>query len=491
MVNGLPLVHIELKIRGEAIENAFNQIERYKEESFWSKSAFFENIQIFVISNGVDTRYYSNTSRYNKLEKNQKTQYLGKSYSFTMNWADQKNTPIRDIEDFTEYFFPKRCLLEALTKYCVLTVDEDLKVMRPYQITATEKIIQKAKSQLNQKTFNGKGGYIWHTTGSGKTLTSFKVSQLLAEDKRIYKVLFVVDRMDLDHQTRIEYNKFQEGSADSTDNTRVLQKQLENNENRKKIIVTTIQKLTRFIQKNKSHPIYDRNIILIFDECHRSQFGEMHEKIVKTFKRYILFGFTGTPIFKENTNTNKQATLNKTTMEVFGERLHQYTIVDAIKDENVLGFSVDDGKTVDISELEGKSDKEINELYSQEGHINSVVDYIMKWFHTKTLRDKESTVLEQREKGFNSLLATSSKKSAMNYYERFKYVQAEVDEKKRLNIAIIFSSTNEKMSFSGLTDETPDTIQSLNEAEKVFLNNAIEDYNRMFETSFDLSSQSL
>lgn len=359
LVNGLPLVHVELKRRGVAIKEAFNQINRYQRDSFWAGSGLYEYVQIFVISNGTFTKYYSNTTRASHIKENDGTskkhsKKTSNSFEFTSYWADGNNRVIADLVDFTKTFFAKHTLLNILTKYCVFTSEELLLVMRPYQIVATERILNRIETSSNSKK-TGKieaGGYIWHTTGSGKTLTSFKTAQLATNLPYIDKVLFVVDRKDLDYQTIKEYDRFEKGAANSNKSTAILQKQLEDSTSR--IIVTTIQKLDVFIQKNPMHPIRDKHIVLVFDECHRSQFGDMHtrivggqikkgEKVVKVhryFRNYHIFGFTGTPIFSVNAGTGGNPNL-KTTEQAFGDKLHTYTIVDAINDGNVLPFRID------------------------------------------------------------------------------------------------------------------------------------------------------
>ena len=328
LVNGLPMVHIELKRRGVAIKEAFNQIRRYNRESFWADCGLFEYIQLFVISNGTDTKYYSNTTRASHIREatthKQGRQQTSNSFEFTSFWADEKNTPITDLEDFTATFFQKHTILNILIRYCVFTSQELLLVMRPYQICATEAILQRILIANNKKWYGSRdaGGYIWHTTGSGKTLTSFKTAILASKMDDIDKVLFVVDRKDLDYQTMKEYDKFKKGAANSNKSTKILTEQLE--DDKSKIIITTIQKLSTFIKKNDKHDIYDKKVVLIFDECHRSQFGDMHDIIVKRFKKYFIFGFTGTPIFPENA-VNKL----KTTDSTFGKRLHTYTVIRA------------------------------------------------------------------------------------------------------------------------------------------------------------------
>ena len=362
LVNGLPLVHVELKRRGVDIREAFNQIRRYQRESFWSGSGLFDYVQIFVISNGTLTKYYSNTTRRTHVAQAtgvKKTKLTSNSFEFTSWWADATNRPIQDLVGFTKTFFAKHTVLNLLTRYSVLTSEKLLLVMRPYQIVATERILQRILTSTNyhQLGTSSAGGYIWHTTGSGKTLTSFKTAQLAAKLSHVDKVLFVVDRKDLDYQTMREYDRFEKGAANSNSSTAVLKKQLEDPNCR--IIITTIQKLANFIGSNKDHEIYQGQVVIIFDECHRSQFGDMHRAITKAFKRYHLFGFTGTPIFAVNARSGGGALL-KTTEQAFGERLHAYTIVDAISDRNVLPFRVDYVNTIKLSE--GVKDKKVSAI---------------------------------------------------------------------------------------------------------------------------------
>ena len=354
LVNGFPLVHVELKRRGVAIREAFNQINRYQRDSFWAGSGLFEYTQIFVISNGTNTKYYSNSTRFNAIKDVNATQGTKKgktsnSFEFTSFWADANNRIIPDLIDFTRTFFAKHTILNIITKYCIFTSENMLLVMRPYQITATERILNRIEIANNYKKYGNVagGGYIWHTTGSGKTLTSFKTARLASQLPYIDKVLFVVDRKDLDYQTMKEYDRFEKGAANSNTSTAILKKQLEDSDAH--IIITTIQKLATFIKKNKNHDVYDKHVVIIFDECHRSQFGDMHAAIVKSFKKYHLFGFTGTPIFPANTGRVTKPQFF-TTEQTFGDQLHTYTIVDAINDKNVLPFKVDYIKTMDMSD---------------------------------------------------------------------------------------------------------------------------------------------
>lgn len=350
LVNGFPLVHVELKRRGVAIREAFNQINRYQRDSFWAGSGLFEYAQIFVISNGTNTKYYSNSTRWNAIKDaksgKQKKEKTSNSFEFTCFWADANNRVIPDLIDFTRTFFAKHTILNVLTKYCIFTSENMLMVMRPYQITATERILNRIEIANNYKKYGSVagGGYIWHTTGSGKTLTSFKTARQASLLPYIDKVLFVVDRKDLDYQTMKEYDRFEKGAANSNTSTAILKRQLE--DDNAHIIITTIQKLATFIKKNPGHAVYQKHVVIIFDECHRSQFGDMHTAIVKNFKKYHLFGFTGTPIFAVNAGAAKNPQFF-TTEQTFGDQLHTYTIVDAINDKNVLPFRVDYIKTMD------------------------------------------------------------------------------------------------------------------------------------------------
>ena len=426
LVNGLPLVHIELKRRGVALKEAFNQINRYQRDSFWAGSGLYEYIQIFVISNGTSTKYYSNTTRESHIKEQTSTRNKSKktsnSFEFTSYWADSNNKVISDLVDFTRTFFAKHTILNILTKYCVFTSEELLLVMRPYQIVATERILNRIQVATNYKKMGTieAGGYIWHTTGSGKTLTSFKTAQLASKLEYIDKVLFVVDRKDLDYQTMKEYDRFQKGAANGNRSTKVLQKQLEDTTS--KIIVTTIQKLSEFVKRNKNHPVYQKHIVLIFDECHRSQFGDMHKMIVQNFKNYHLFGFTGTPIFAKNAvrTTNPDFC---TTEQAFGEKLHTYTIVDAINDGNVLPFRIDYINT--IKAKEGMTDKEVEAINTEEAlsspeRVSNVVSYIIEHFDQKTKRNSFYDLKGQRVNGFNSMFAVASIPMAKKYYLEFK-----------------------------------------------------------------------
>lgn len=489
LVNGLPLIHIELKRRGVALKEAFNQINRYQKESFWAGNGLYEYIQIFVISNGTNTKYYSNTTRESHIkEQNQrrnKSKKTSNSFEFTSYWADSNNKVIADLIDFTRTFFSKHTLLNILTKYCVFTSEDLLLVMRPYQIVATEKIINKIEVATNYKKVGTieAGGYIWHTTGSGKTLTSFKTAQLATNLEYIDKVLFIVDRKDLDYQTMKEYDKFEKGAANGNRSTKILQKQLEDNTSR--IIITTIQKLTRFMKRNANHPIFQKHMVLIFDECHRSQFGEMHKMIIKNFKNYYLFGFTGTPIFAKNA-INKSNPGFCTTEQVFGNKLHTYTIVDAINDRNVLPFRIDYINT--IKKKEGMTDKEVEAINTEEAlslpkRVSEVVEYIIEHFDQKTKRNSYYDLKGKRMNGFNSIFAVSSIPMAKKYYLEFKKQLEE--KKKELTIATIFSyAPNEEDTSNGIIEEESFETELLDTNAKEFLDFAMDEYNKKFKTNF-------
>ena len=494
LVNGLPLVHVELKRRGVAIQEAFNQINRYQRESFWASSGLYEYIQIFVISNGTHTKYYSNTTRNEHIkELNNGIKRKGKrssnSFEFTSWWADENNRSITDLMDFAKTFFAKHTVLNILTKYCVFTTENQLLVMRPYQIVATEKIINRIEISTNYKQLGTikAGGYIWHTTGSGKTLTSFKTAQLASKLPYIDKVLFVVDRKDLDYQTMKEYDKFEKGAANSNTSTRILKKQLEDPNAR--IIITTIQKLDKFIKKDKGHKIFDGHVVLIFDECHRSQFGDMHSAITKAFNKYHLFGFTGTPIFAVNASSSGRVDL-KTTEQAFGDKLHTYTIVDAISDKNVLPFKVDYIST--LKEAENIEDKKVSSIdreaaLSAPERLSNIVKYIIEHFDQKTKRNNFYKLKERRLAGFNSIFTVSSIDLAKKYYAEFKKQLEDLPGDKKLKVAIIYSfSVNEDID--GMIDENPEDTSGLDVSSRDFLENAIKDYNRMFETSYDTTS---
>lgn len=489
LVNGLPLVHIELKRRGVALKEAFNQINRYQRDSFWAGSGLYEYIQIFVISNGTSTKYYSNTTRESHIKEQTSTRNKSKktsnSFEFTSYWADSNNRVISDLVDFTRTFFAKHTILNILTKYCVFTSEDLLLVMRPYQIVATERILNRIQVATNYKKMGTieAGGYIWHTTGSGKTLTSFKTAQLASKLEYIDKVLFVVDRKDLDYQTMKEYDRFQKGAANGNRSTKVLQKQLEDTTS--KIIVTTIQKLSEFVKRNKNHPVYQKHLVLIFDECHRSQFGDMHKMIVQNFKNYHLFGFTGTPIFAKNAGRTTNPDFC-TTEQAFGEKLHTYTIVDAINDGNVLPFRIDYINT--IKAKEGMTDKEVEAINTEEAlsspeRVSNVVSYIIEHFDQKTKRNSFYDLKGQRVNGFNSMFAVASIPMAKKYYLEFK---KQLEEKQKdLTIATIYSyAQNEEDTSDGILDDEGFETNLLDKSSREFLDFAINEYNKKFKTNF-------
>lgn len=493
LVNGLPLVHVELKRRGVDIREAFNQIDRYQRHSFWAGSGLFDYVQLFVISNGTLTKYYSNTTRRQHVEDAQGRQRVRKSsnsFEFTSWWADASNTPIRDLVGFTTTFFAKHSLLAVLTRYCVLTVDRQLLVMRTYQIVATERILQRIEIATNYKQLGttAAGGYVWHTTGSGKTLTSFKAAQLASRLPSVDKVLFVVDRKDLDWQTQREYDRFEKGAANASTSTAALSANLADPERR--IVITTIQKLARLVQSQKGHSIYDGHVVLIFDECHRSQFGDMHTQITKAFKRYNLFGFTGTPIFAENAGTGGNPQL-KTTEQAFGEKLHTYTIVDAITDKNVLPFRIDYVNTITMPE--GLSDKQVAAIDTEKAlldptRIGNIVEYILEHFDQKTRRSEHYALGERRVRGFNALFATASIEAAKAYYAAFKTMQATIPDAQRLKVGIIYSFAANEAEGDGLLPEEGFDPSGLDLPSREFLDAAIADYNRMFGTQWSTSS---
>ena len=512
LVNGLPLIHIELKRRGVPIREAFNQIDRYQRDSFWASGGLYEFVQIFVISNGTNTKYYSNTTRFNHVKdaKTQKTKKskTSNSFEFTSFWADANNRIIPDLVDFTKTFFCKHTVLNILTRYCVFTAENMLLVMRPYQIVATERILNRIEIADNYKKYGtaAGGGYIWHTTGSGKTLTSFKTAQLATKLDYIDKVLFVVDRKDLDYQTMKEYDRFEKGAANSNTSTAVLKRQLE--DDNAKIIITTIQKLATFIKKNAGHSVFDKRVVIIFDECHRSQFGDMHQAITKYFKKYNLFGFTGTPIFAVNAGVSKSPI--RTTEQAFGDQLHAYTIVDAINDKNVLPFRVDYIKTMEAEpDIDDKEVWDINreKAFLAPERIRIVTDYILTHFDKKTYRgDKTYTfsVLKnvsevasasgrqqideikqkQRVSGFNSIFAVSGVDAAKLYYAEFQRQMAEHPQR-RLKIAVIYSyGANEEETDGILDEENTEDTSALDRNSRDFLDAAIRDYNEMFRTNY-------
>ena len=472
LVNGLPLVQIELKKRGVSIREAFNQIHRYTKESFNTENSLFKYLQLFVISNGTDTRYFANTT---KRDKN--------SFDFTMNWAKSDNTPIKDLKDFTATFFQKNTLLNILLTYSVFDSTNTLLIMRPYQIAATERILQKIKSSYNAKQWNKteSGGYIWHTTGSGKTLTSFKAARLATELDFIDKVFFVVDRKDLDYQTMKEYQQFSPDSVNGSGNTAELKRNLGKDDN--KIIVTTIQKLNNLMKSENDLPIYQKQVVFIFDEAHRSQFGEAQKNLKKKFKKFIQFGFTGTPIFPEN------ALNAKTTASVFGRELHSYVITDAIRDEKVLKFKVDYNdvrpkfKAIECEQDEKKiTAAENRQALLHPGRIEEITQYILNNFKQKTHR------FMANGKGFNAMLAVSNIDAAKLYYESFKKLQE--NSKNPLKIATIFSyaANEEQDAYGDIQDENFEP-SVMNQTAKDFLADAIRDYNAYFKTNYDLGSK--
>ena len=517
LVNGLPLVHVELKRRGVAIREAFNQIERYQRDSFWAGSGLFEYVQIFVISNGTNTKYYSNSTRSNAIKDSSARNSVKKgktsnSFEFTSFWADATNRVIPDLIDFTKTFFAKHTLLNILTRYCIFTSENMLMVMRPYQITATERILNRIEIAHNYKKYGdiAGGGYIWHTTGSGKTLTSFKTARLATQLPFISKVLFVVDRKDLDYQTMKEYDRFEKGSANSNTSTKILERQLR--DPKAHIIITTIQKLSTFIKQNKDHEIYSREIVIIFDECHRSQFGDMHAAIVKSFKKYYMFGFTGTPIFPLNVGAVKNANFF-TTEQTFGDQLHSYTIVDAINDKNVLPFRVDYIKTMDIdADIDDEEvwDIDRKKAFEAPQRISLVANYILDHFDQKTYRGDKTYVYntltniaevasadrgkveeikqKQRLSGFNSIFAVASVPMAKLYYDEFRKI-IKNDPTKNLKIAVIYSyAANEEEPDGMLDEENSEDTSALDQTSRDFLESAIQDYNQMFHTNYDTSS---
>lgn len=531
LVNGLPLVHIELKRRGVKLREAFNQINRYERDSFWAGSGLFNYVQIFVISNGTRTKYYSNSTRWNAIRdvesKSKKKNKTSNSFEFTSYWADEKNKLIPDLIDFTRTFFAKHTILSLLTKYCVFTSDSMLMVMRPYQIAATEKILNQIDIAHNYKTYGTveAGGYIWHTTGSGKTLTSFKTARIASQLPYISKVLFVVDRKDLDYQTMKEYDKFEKGAANSNSSTNILEKQLKNPQC--KIIITTIQKLATFIKKFPGHKVFDEQVVIIFDECHRSQFGDMHKAIAGgidkegnriggAFKKYYIFGFTGTPIFPEPNSSISLQMLS--TEQLFGRQLHTYTIVDAIRDKNVLPFRVDYYSTIkgnpDIDDEE-VWDIDRKKALEDPRRIKMVAEYILTHFDQKTYRGDrsyyynslmniaevasakngkvEEIKARQRISGFNSIFAVASVKMAKLYYEEFRK-QIDVDPTKDLRIAVIYSyGANEEDPYDEeadgpLEEENPEETSAMSQTARDFLDSAIKDYNEMFHTNYSTDS---
>ena len=473
LVNGLPLVHVELKKRGVAIREAFNQIHRYSKESFNKENSLFKYIQIFVISNGTDTRYFANTT---KRDKN--------SYDFTMNWATAKNTLIKDLKDFTATFLQKHTLLNVLVNYCVFDVSDTLLIMRPYQIAATERILWKIKSSYQAKNWSNKdsGGYIWHTTGSGKTLTSFKAARLATELDFIEKVFFVVDRKDLDYQTMKEYQRFSPDSVNGSESTAGLKRNIEKDDN--KIIVTTIQKLNNLMKSENGLPIYDKQVVFIFDECHRSQFGEAQKNLKSKFKQYYQFGFTGTPIFPTN------ALGAETTASVFGAELHSYIITDAIRDEKVLKFKVDYNdvrpqfKSIETEKnLEELTKLEKKQAFLQPKRIEQIAQYVLDNFKQKTHR------FNAGNNGFNAMFAVSSVDAAKVYYQTFKRLQSTVPNPLKIATIFSFAANEEQDAIGDIIDETFE-VEAMNSSAKEFLKSAIDDYNGYFATNYDVDAKS-
>ena len=505
LLNGLPVVHVELKRRGVAIREAFNQIKRYNRDGFWAGDALFEWVQVFVISNGTETKYYANTTRDNHLrEIASKATKGGKktsnSFEFTSYWADARNTPITDLRDFAKTFFAQQTLRNILIRFCVFTEEEILLVMRPYQIAATERILNHVRITSKPETLGTvkAGGYVWHSTGSGKTLTSFKTAILATQNPAVDRVLFVVDRQDLDNQTQREYNKFQKDCVKGTVDTGALTDQLTDEAvddktgkpvKKSKIVITTIQKLAIFVKQNapgsKHAGIYQKHVVIIFDECHRSQFGKMHAEIAKRFRKYHIFGFTGTPIFAKNASSGGNP-LMRTTEQAFGVQLHQYTIVDAIRDQNVLPFHVETVGTV--SPKADIKDKDVPGIDVESAllkprRVSLVTKHILDHFADKTLRAKSYMLKGEQVNGFNSIFCVSSVKAAMAYYAEIKRQIAALDEDhpmKGLKVATIFTySQNEDDPEDGAIDDGGD-VTLLDKTSRAFLEDAIKDYNGLF-----------
>ena len=476
LVNGLPLVHIELKKRGVNIREAFNQIQRYEDESFNLDNSLYKFVQIFVISNGTYTRYFANTTERDK-----------SNYEFTCEWADAKNRVIADLEDFTATFFEKRTILEILTKYCVFNSRNVLLIMRPYQIAATERLLWRINSSFENKKAGSveAGGFIWHTTGSGKTLTSFKSARLATELDYIDKVFFVVDRKDLDYQTMREYQKFQKDSVNGSKDTKELKISIEKQDN--KIVVTTIQKLNEFVKSNKGHEIYNKHCVFIYDECHRSQFGLAQKNIQSSFKHYYQFGFTGTPILVENSIDGET-----TTASVFGAQLHSYVITDAIRDGKVLKFKIDyNSINPKFKSSEEETDDEKlkaleNKMFLHPERISEITNYILDKFDSKTYRNTQYTVKDKRINGFNAMFAVQSVDAAKMYYEEFKKQQANLSEDKKLKVATIFSYAPNEERASGEIEEESMTSSAMSTTAKQFLTNVVDDYNSFFQTNFTI-----
>ena len=531
LVNGLPLVHIELKRRGIRLQEAFNQINRYQRDSFWAGSGIYDYAQIFIISNGSDTKYYSNTTRYAHVHeqgsvRKTSSKRESNSFEFTSYWTDTENNRVAELMDFAERFLDYKMLLYTLTRYCVFTADKTLMVMRPYQIAATEAILCRINQALNNRSWLGTthaGGYIWHTTGSGKTLTSFKTAQLASRDERVKKVLFVVDRKDLDYQTMKEYDNFEPECANSNSSARVLLKQLKDIDCH--IIITTIQKLSNLLKPTilgndeQLQEVMKQEIVIIFDECHRSQFGDMQKQIRKSFKRYMMFGFTGTPIFAENAGIGADPTL-RTTAQVFGgeldengnhtRALHTYTIIDAIKDQNVLKFKVDYIKTMkmkDNAQSEDVASIDTNDAWRKPERIALISKYILDHFNEKTkqadiygmshLKNVAEVVRKGKKakpvhtkriqtRGFNSILAVDSIPTAIAYYRELTEQIKSLDESQKRRVATIFTySPNEEEDTIGtLEDENPENVGQLEEGSRQALEDAIHDYNEAFGTNY-------
>ena len=535
LVNGLPLVHIELKRRGVPIKEAFNQINRYQRNSFWAGCGIYDYAQIFIISNGTETKYYSNTTRYAHVQemgsvRKASSKRESNSFEFTSYWTDTDNNRVAELIDFAERFLNRKMLLYTLTRYCVFTVDKNLMVMRPYQIAATEAILRRINQALNNRSWLGTtqaGGYIWHTTGSGKTLTSFKTAQLASMDERVKKVLFVVDRKDLDYQTMKEYDNFEKDCANSNSSSRILLKQLKDKDCR--IIITTIQKLANLMKPSVLfkdellQEVMKQEVVIIFDECHRSQFGDMQKMIRRSFKKYMMFGFTGTPIFAENAATSKDPTM-RTTAQVFGgetddrgnhtRALHTYTIINAINDQNVLKFKVDYIKTMKMKE--DAPSKEVwgidtNDAWKKPERIRLVAKYILDHFDEKTKQadiygmshlknvaemvrkgKKAKAVRTQKlqTRGFNSILAVDSIPTAIAYYNELTKQMEDLDESQKRTIAMIYTYVaNEAEDETGtMEDENPESIGQLDGDQRESLGEAIKKYNQTFGTNYSTDS---
>ena len=524
LVNGFPMVHMELKRRGVAIKEAFNQIDRYQRDSFWAASGLYEYVQIFVISNGTHTKYYSNTTRDSAIREGTTRKGSSKktsnSFEFTSFWADANNRTIPDLVDFAHTFLAPHTILNIITRYCVLTSEDLLLVMRPYQITATERILNRIliannyhwEGTIDENDVPKAGGYVWHTTGSGKTLTSFKTAQIASDLPFIDKVLFVVDRQDLDYQTMKEYDRFEKGCADSNTSTAVLEKQMSGYRRDARgnwakadvrIIITTIQKLSNFVVKYPNHPAKNEKIVLIFDECHRSQFGDMHKKITKFFRKYFLFGFTGTPIFAQNASKTADPKA-ATTPQLFGgipeklpdghttyRALHTYTIVDAINDGNVLPFRIDY-----VNTMRQKDEKGDNEVYNIDreramrdpARISEIVAYVLDHFDQKTKAHAGYTLKGRRVRGFNSIFACASQAAAKAYYTEFRKQIRERGSDLKVATIFTYAPNEELQDNAGLLPEEDMDTSSMDQPSRDFLDDAIHDYNLMFHTNFDTSA---